>query len=146
VHRYPGSRGDGLHDDSDAARALQQLGRVLHGLAYWPFHAGVNPVGLGVQTKEACTSRSAGRHSLEARRLLLLLLGDCMKNTTTNIDEERAGPLGDTADGETGLRNGEQGMSSGPGDTGDDAELDDDDDDDDELDDDDEEEDEDREV
>ena len=59
--------------------------------------------------------------------------GEFMKKThTTNLDEEKATPLGDTGDGETGVPEGEQGISNRPGDT-DDPEADELDDDFDEL-------------
>ena len=57
-----------------------------------------------------------------------------MKDTnTTNLDAEKAEPLGDTGDGDTGVREGEQGISNRPGDE---AEDEDDEFDEDELDDD----------
>lgn len=43
------------------------------------------------------------------------------KTRTTNLDKERAEPLGDTGDGNTGVPGGEQGISNRAGDTGDDA-------------------------
>ena len=56
------------------------------------------------------------------------------EQTMTNLDDEKATPLGDTGDGETGVPNSEQGISNRAGDlaaAGDD-EVDDDDEDDDE--------------
>jgi hypothetical protein len=46
------------------------------------------------------------------------------KTRTTNLDKERAEPLGDTGDGDTGVPAGEQGISNRAGDTGDGAEAD----------------------
>jgi hypothetical protein len=47
--------------------------------------------------------------------------GDFMKKTqTTSLDEERAEPLGDTGDGDTGVPDGEQGISNRAGDKHDD--------------------------
>jgi hypothetical protein len=40
---------------------------------------------------------------------------------TTNLDDERAQPLGDTGDGDTGVPDGEQGISNRAGDKGEDA-------------------------
>jgi hypothetical protein len=49
------------------------------------------------------------------------------KPQTTNPDKERAERLGDTGHGDTGVPEGEQGISNRAGDTGDDAdEVDDD--------------------
>ena len=62
------------------------------------------------------------------------------KKQTTNLDEERAQPLGDTGDGDTGVRDGEQGISNRAGDQGDGADADEFEDDVDELEDEDDEE------
>ena len=44
-----------------------------------------------------------------------------MKDTnTTNRDDERSGPRGDTGDGDTGVPENEQGISNRAGDHGDD--------------------------
>jgi hypothetical protein len=40
---------------------------------------------------------------------------------TTNLEDERAQPLGDTGDGDTGVPDGEQGISNRAGDKGEDA-------------------------
>ena len=48
-----------------------------------------------------------------------------MKETdTTNLDAERAQPRGDTGDGDTGVPEGEQGISNRAGDKADDADAD----------------------
>jgi hypothetical protein len=45
-----------------------------------------------------------------------------MKETDTpNLDADRAEPLGDTGDGDTGVPDGEQGISNRAGDKGDDT-------------------------
>jgi hypothetical protein len=45
--------------------------------------------------------------------LARLMHGGSMNDQTmTNLDDERARPLGDTGDGETGVPNGEQGISN----------------------------------
>jgi len=46
------------------------------------------------------------------------------KTQTTNLDKERAASLGDTGDGETGVPDGEQGISNRAGDKGDDHDAD----------------------
>ena len=46
------------------------------------------------------------------------------KRQTTNLDKDRAEPLGDTGDGDTGVPAGEQGISNRAGDTGDDVDAD----------------------
>jgi hypothetical protein len=43
------------------------------------------------------------------------------KKQTTNLDKERAEPLGDTGDGDTGVPDGVQGISNRAGDKDDDA-------------------------
>jgi len=40
---------------------------------------------------------------------------------TTNLDDERGQPLGDTGDGDTGVPDGEQGISNRAGDRSEDA-------------------------
>jgi len=48
-----------------------------------------------------------------------------MKETdTTNLDAERAEPLGDTGDGDTGIPEDEQGISNRAGDKAEDTEAD----------------------
>ena len=42
--------------------------------------------------------------------------------TTTNLDDEKAEPLGDTGDGDTGVPEGEQGISNRAGDKAEDSE------------------------
>ncbi len=42
--------------------------------------------------------------------------------TTTNLDDEKAEPLGDTGDGDTGVPEGEQGISNRAGDKAEDPE------------------------
>ena len=42
------------------------------------------------------------------------------KTQTTNLDKEKAEPLGDTGDGDTGVPDGEQGISNRAGDKKDD--------------------------
>ena len=55
----------------------------------------------------------------------MIALEDFMKKTPTNLDKDRAEPLGDTGDGDTGLPDGEQGISNRAGDnTDDDADSD----------------------
>ena len=46
------------------------------------------------------------------------------KTGTTNLAEEKSEPLGDTGDGNTGVREGEQGISNRAGDKDDDAAVD----------------------
>ena len=43
------------------------------------------------------------------------------KTNTTNLDDQKAQPLGDTGDGETGVPDSEQGISNRAGDRDDDA-------------------------
>jgi hypothetical protein len=43
------------------------------------------------------------------------------KNNTTNLDDEKAGRLGDTGNGNTGVPDGEQGISNRAGDEDDDG-------------------------
>lgn len=43
------------------------------------------------------------------------------KTQTSNLDKERAEPLGDTGNGDTGVPDGEQGISNRAGDKDDDA-------------------------
>ena len=48
-----------------------------------------------------------------------------MKETnTTNLDAERAEPLGDTGDGDTGVAEGEQGISNRAGDKAEETDAD----------------------
>lgn len=57
--------------------------------------------------------------------IALLRSGGFMKETnTTNLDAERAEPLGDTGDGDTGVPEGEQGISNRAGDTAEDTDPD----------------------
>jgi hypothetical protein len=44
--------------------------------------------------------------------------------TTTNLDDEKAEPLGDTGDGDTGVPEDEQGISNRAGDRAEDADED----------------------
>jgi hypothetical protein len=75
-------------------------------------------IGSKADSGRACFQNSLARGT----SIALSAAGGFMKEPdTTNLDAERAEPLGDTGDGDTGVLEGEQGISNRAGDKAEDT-------------------------